>query len=94
MAWPLRLSIQGMTMGFTGEPPRPMVEAKGMPMSMWVAWMSPELSMSRMAAQLAPFLMVALMPYFLKKPFSCAMTMGEQSVRAMKPKETLGCSGV
>lgn len=46
-----------------------------------------------MAAQLAPFVMVALMPYFLKKPFSRAMTMGEQSVKAMMPILTLGISG-
>jgi hypothetical protein len=76
-----------MTIGFFGEPARPMVEASGMPISMWVACVSPVESMSRMAAQLAPFLItVELMPYFLKNPFSWAMTMGEQSVRAMMPK--------
>ena len=32
-----------------------------------------------MAAQLAPLVIVALMPYFLKKPFSWAVTKGEQS---------------
>jgi hypothetical protein len=36
MAWPLRLSSQGMIIGFFGEPSRPMVEAMGMPMSMCV----------------------------------------------------------
>ena len=30
IACPLRLSIHGMTMGLTGEPKRPIVEAKGM----------------------------------------------------------------
>src|SRR5688500_11936540 len=38
-----------------------------------------------MAAQLAPLLIVELMPYFLNSPFSWAMTSGEQSVRAMMP---------
>src|SRR4051812_4097524 len=75
-----------MTMGFFGAPNRPMVEAKGMPKSMWVAWIEPVERLSRMAAQLAPFVTVELMPYFLKRPFSCAMTMGEQSVSAIMPK--------
>jgi len=91
--WPLRLSNQGMIIGFLGAPPRPMVDAMGMPMSMWVAWMSPLDSESRMAAQLAPLVTVELMPYFLKSPFSWAMTMGEQSVSAMMPKLTFGDSG-
>src|SRR5687768_18051187 len=47
--------------------------------------MSPLESESRIAAQLAPLIIVALMPYFLKKPFSWAITMGELSVRAMMP---------
>src|SRR3954467_9280379 len=63
--WPFRLSIHGMTMGFLGEPSRPIVDAMGMPVSMCVAWMSPFDSESRMAAQLAPLLTVELMPYFL-----------------------------
>src|SRR6478736_4269564 len=75
-----------MTIGFLGEPARPMVDASGMPISMCVAWMEPVERLSRMAAQLAPFVTVELMPYFLKKPFSCAMTMGEQSVSAIMPK--------
>src|SRR6478736_10486824 len=75
-----------MTIGFLGEPARPMVDASGMPSSMCVAWMEPVERLSRMAAQLAPFVTVELMPYFLKKPFSCAMTMGEQSVSAIMPK--------
>src|SRR5262245_66431039 len=37
MAWPFRFSNQGMIIGFTGDPASPMVEASGMPMSMWVA---------------------------------------------------------
>src|SRR2546425_11269878 len=85
MLWPFRLSIQGMTMGLLGEPRRPMVEAMGMPVSMWVAWMSPLERASRMAAQLAPLLTVEWIPYFLKKPFSCAITIGEQSVSAIMP---------
>src|SRR5688572_6824333 len=93
MAWPLRLSIQGMIIGFLGEPSRPIVEAMGMPVSMCVAWMSPFESESRMAAQLAPLITVELMPYFLNRPFSCAMTIGEQSVRAIMPKRRSGVSG-
>src|SRR5258708_2419169 len=93
MAWPLRLSSQGMTIGFFGAPRRPIVEASGMPMSMWVAWIEPVERLSRMAAQLAPFVTVELTPYFLKKPFSCAMTMGEQSVSAIMPKLRSATSG-
>ena len=37
MACPLRLSSHGMTIGFFGEPTRPIVDANGMPMSMCVA---------------------------------------------------------
>src|SRR6188474_2745519 len=59
--------------------------AIGMPSSMCVPWMSPVESESRIAAQLAPLLIVDSMPYFLKNPFSCAMTSGEQSVSAIIP---------
>src|ERR1044072_5349839 len=62
--WPLRFSIQGTIIGFLGEPRRPIVDAMGMPSSMWVPWMSPFESESRMAAQLAPFTTVELIPYF------------------------------
>src|SRR4051794_30129811 len=79
--WPLRVMSQGMTIGTLGEPSSPIVEAIGMPMSMCVAWVSPLTSASRMAAQFASLLTVLLMPYFLKNPFSWAMTIGEQSVR-------------
>src|SRR6186997_3277823 len=48
--------------------------------------MVPLLRLSRIAAQFAPLVTVELMPYFLKRPFSCAMTMGEQSVSAIMPK--------
>ena len=82
-----------MTIGFFGEPSRPIVEAMGMPSSMCVAWMSPFESESRMAAQLAPFTTVELMPYFLKSPFSCATTIGEQSVSAIIPNRRSGVSG-
>src|SRR5215471_18214155 len=34
MAWPLRLIIHGMTIGFSGEPSKPIVEANGIPRSM------------------------------------------------------------
>ena len=54
MACPLRLSSHGMTIGFFGEPSRPIVLAMGMPSSMCVPWRSPLESESRMAAQLAP----------------------------------------
>ena len=64
-----------------------------MPISMCVAWMSPFDSESRMAAQLAPFTTVELMPYFLKKPFSWAITIGEQSVSAIMPKRMSVTSG-
>ena len=40
---------------------------------------------SRIAAQFAPFATTALIPCFLKKPFSWAMTIGELSVSAMIP---------
>src|SRR5690348_9988834 len=70
MDWPLRLSSHGTIIGFLGEPSSPIVEAIGMPMSMCVAWISPFDNESRMAAQFAPLETVALMPYFLKKPFS------------------------
>src|SRR5216110_1750267 len=93
MDCPLRLIIQGMIMGFLGEPSRPMVDAMGMPVSMCVPWMSPLESASRTAAQLACLATVELMPYFLKRPFSCAMTMGEQSVSAIMPNFRSGVSG-
>jgi len=93
MAWPLRFISHGITIGFFGEPSRPIVDASGMPMSMWVAWIEPEERLSRIAAQFAPFVTVELMPYFLNRPFSCAMTMGEQSVSAIMPKFRFGVSG-
>ena len=93
MDWPLRLTIQGTIIGFLGEPSRPIVEARGMPKSMCVVWLSPLERLSRMAAQFAPLAMVGLTPYFLKYPFSAAMTKGEQSVRAMMPVFTSGVSG-
>jgi hypothetical protein len=74
-----------MTIGFFGAPPRPIVLAIGIPSSMCVACMSPLLSESRIAAQLRTLATVELMPYFLKRPFSCAITMLEQSVSAMMP---------
>jgi hypothetical protein len=91
--WPLRFISQGTTIGFTGAPASPIVDAIGMPSSMWVAWTSPLLSESRIAAQLAPFETIELMPYFLKSPFSCATTIGEQSVSAMIPNFRSAVSG-
>src|SRR3954469_19116690 len=82
-----------MTMGSFGAPSRPSVEAMGIPVSMWVAWMSPLESESRMAAQLAPFTTVESMPYFLNIPFSCAIKMGEQSVSAIMPNRSSVTSG-
>ena len=37
MAWPLRLRIHGMTIGFFGDPSRPIVLAMGIPNSMCVS---------------------------------------------------------
>src|SRR5688500_15697022 len=93
MACPLRLRSHGITIGFFGEPSRPIVEASGMPISIWVACSEPLDRLSRIAAQFAPFVTLELIPYFLKKPFSCAITMGEQSVSAIMPKFTSGASG-
>jgi hypothetical protein len=64
------LSIHGITIGRFGASPNPTVDAMGIPVSMWVPWMSPLESASRIAAQLAPLLIVELIPYFLKNPFS------------------------
>ena len=93
IAWPLRLSSHGTTIGFTGEPARPSVEAIGMPSSMCVAWFSPIDSLSRMTAHDASLEMTEVMPNCLKNPSSCAMTIGAQSVSAMMPKRTVGVSG-
>ena len=70
MAWPLRLSSQGMIIGFFGEPSRPMVEAIGMPMSMCVAWI---VAAGERVADGRPVRAFGRrsksMPYFLNKPF-------------------------
>ena len=55
--------------------------------------MSPVDKLSRIAAQLAPFTIVERMPYFLNNPFSCAITIGEQSVSAIIPKRMSLTSG-
>src|SRR5215211_4508560 len=55
--------------------------------------MSPLESESRIAAQFAPFATVDSIPYFLKSPFSCAITIGEQSVSAIMPNFILLTSG-
>src|SRR5205809_1480994 len=65
MACPLRFIIHGITIGFTGEPSSPMVDANGMPISMCVAWFSPRLNLSRITAQDASFDTTESMPYFL-----------------------------
>src|SRR4051812_22873312 len=93
IAWPFRLSSQGMIIGFFGDPARPMVDAIGIPVSMCVAWSEPLERLSRIAAQFAPLVTVELMPYFLNNPFSCAMTIGEQSVSAIMPKLSAAVSG-
>ena len=82
-----------MTIGLTGEPASPIVDAKGIPISMCVAWFSPSVSLSRITAQDASFETVELIPNFLKYPSSCAITIDEQSVKAMIPKRTSGVSG-
>ena len=74
-----------MIIGFCGEPSSPIVEAYGIPISMWVAWFSPRVSRSRITAQEASFEIVDSMPYFLNSPSSWAITIDEQSVRAMMP---------
>src|ERR1051325_4661830 len=81
-----------MTIGFTGDPASPIVEAIGMPMSMCVAWFSPSDSLSRMTAHDASFETTELMPNFLKYPSSCAMTIGAQSVSAIIAKRMFGGS--
>src|SRR5262245_55956634 len=43
--------------------------------------------------QEASFEMVDSIPYFLKSPNSCAITIEEQSVRAIMPNRILGVSG-
>src|ERR1700682_2824235 len=74
-----------MIMGLFGAPKSPIVEAMGIAVSMWVACRSPLASESRIGARLAPLLTVELIPYFLKSPFSWAITIGEQSVSAIMP---------
>ena len=82
-----------MTIGLTGEPARPIVDANGMPISMCVAWFSPIDSLSRITAHDASFEMIDSMPNCLKYPSSCAITIGEQSVSAMIPKRIVFVSG-
>src|SRR5690349_19944706 len=60
---------------------------------MWVDWFSPSDSLSRITAHDASFETTELMPNFLKKPSSCAMTIGEQSVSAIIPKRMFEVSG-
>src|SRR3954468_17091147 len=55
--------------------------------------MSPLESESRIAAQFAPFITIELIPYFLNRPFSWAITIGEQSVSAIMPNFRLAVSG-
>ena len=55
IACPFRLRSHGITIGFTGDPARPIVEASGIPISMCVAWLSPIESLSRMTAHEASF---------------------------------------
>ena len=60
---------------------------------MCVAWFSPRLILSRIAAQDASLEIVDSMPYFLNSPNSCAITIDEQSVKAMMPNRMLVVSG-
>lgn len=60
---------------------------------MWVPCRSALERESRIAAQLAPLATVGFKPNLAKKPFSLASTTGEQSVSAMMPSLTSGCSG-
>src|SRR4051794_13771118 len=46
-----------------------------------------------MAGQLAPLATTELIPYFLKMPFSWAITIGEQSVSAIIPNLMSAVSG-
>src|SRR6476660_5605086 len=80
IACPLRFSSHGITMGFTGDPMRPIVDANGIPISMCVAWFSPRLSLSRITAHEASFETTESMPYFLNSPSSWPITIDEQSV--------------
>src|SRR5215204_113295 len=41
IACPLRLRSHGITIGFTGAPASPIVDASGIPINMCVAWLSP-----------------------------------------------------
>src|SRR5678815_1357834 len=66
IAWPLRFSSHGITIGFTGDPASPIVEASGMPISMCVAWFSPSDSLSRITAHDASFEITDSIPNFLK----------------------------
>src|SRR5262249_13310326 len=93
IACPFLLIIHGITIGLTGDPSSPIVDANGMPINMWVAWFSPRLILSRMTAHDASFEITELIPNFLKYPSSCAITIDEQSVSAMMPKRTFGVSG-
>jgi hypothetical protein len=93
IACPFRFSSQGMTIGLTGDPARPIVEASGMPISMCVAWFSPMFILSRMTAHEASLETTEVMPNFLKNPSSWAITIGAQSVSAIIPNRTLTVSG-
>jgi hypothetical protein len=64
-----------------------------MPISMCVAWFSPSDSLSRITAHDASFEITELIPNFLNKPSSCAMTIEAQSVSAMMPKRMSRVSG-
>ncbi|MNL33685.1 hypothetical protein D3C87_1556100 [compost metagenome] len=61
---------------------------------MCAASSSPATSLSRTAAQLASFVGTIVIPYFLAKPFSAAITNGAQSVKGIKPTRTVSSSGL
>ena len=61
---------------------------------MCAASSSPATSLSRTAAQLASLVGTMVIPYFLSKPFSAAITTGAQSVSGINPMRTVSCSGL
>src|SRR5450830_2116351 len=64
------------------------------PYSTWAASSSPLTSLSRTLAQDDSLLGMILMPYFLSKPNTEAITTEAQSVRGMKPILTSSFSGL
>ena len=93
IAWPLRLRIHGMTSGLCSVPSLPTAAATGMPKSMCAAWALPLKSPSRLAVQLPNLATLEVMPYRWKNFFSCATTIGAQSVNGRIPNVRWSTSG-